>query len=145
LAEISYVMNNRPLTTLTENETDLIPLTLSRFLRDLPVKGLPEMEAISAEDLQEAHRKISDLKGALKGRFRKVYLGILIQKKTKKLIDEVKVGDDVLVGADNKKRFQWPLGKILEIIPGKDDKVRVARVKTATGILLRPVQRLYSL
>jgi len=56
-----------------------------------------------------------------------------------------RIGDLVIVGADNKKRFDWPLGRIVELIPGRDGKIRVARVKTASGLLLRPIQRLYPL
>lgn len=43
------------------------------------------------------------------------------------------------------KRLDWPLGKITQLFPGRDGKVRVARLKTATGELVRPVQRLYPL
>ncbi|GFV44933.1 hypothetical protein TNCV_1716811 [Trichonephila clavipes] len=35
--------------------------------------------------------------------------------------------------------------RIILLIPGKDGHVRVARVKTETGELVRPVQRLYNL
>jgi hypothetical protein len=55
----------------------------------------------------------------------------------------LKVGDVVLVGADNKKRWEWPMAKILELIPGKDGTVRVAKIKTSTGEWMRPLQRLY--
>ncbi|GFY59085.1 hypothetical protein TNIN_166871 [Trichonephila inaurata madagascariensis] len=34
---------------------------------------------------------------------------------------------------------------VIQLIPGKDGNVRVARVKTETGELVRPVQRLYNL
>ncbi|GFR12231.1 hypothetical protein TNCT_229241, partial [Trichonephila clavata] len=34
---------------------------------------------------------------------------------------------------------------IIELIPGKDGHVRVARVRTETGELVRPAQRLYNL
>lgn len=43
------------------------------------------------------------------------------------------------------KRLNWPLGRIIEIFPGRDGKVRVVKLKTATGYLTRPVQRLYHL
>ncbi|GFY78857.1 hypothetical protein TNIN_354771 [Trichonephila inaurata madagascariensis] len=34
---------------------------------------------------------------------------------------------------------------VIQLIPGKDGHIRVARVKTETGELVRPVQRLYNL
>jgi len=145
MAEISQVMNDRPLTTLTENSMDLIPLTPSMFMRDLPLTGLPELTLLTSKDIQEAHRKISDLKAALKGRFRKEYLANLIQREAELPNVELKIGDVVLVGSDNRKRFEWPLGRIIQLFPGKDGKFRVAKVRTAKGMLERPLQRLYPL
>lgn len=37
------------------------------------------------------------------------------------------------------------MGRIIELIPGADGKIRTAKVKTSKGILLRPLQRLYPL
>ena len=36
----------------------------------------------------------------------------------------------------------WPLGKILEVYPGQDKRVRVALVKTASGNYKRPVVKM---
>ena len=145
LAAVSCVINERPLTTLTEDPEDLTPLTPAMFMRDLPVGGLPERKLVTQKDLQESYRKIRELKEALKARFRKEYLAQLVQKKNEKNLPPPRIGDVVLVGADNKKRCEWPLAKIIELIPGKDEKVRVAKVRTTGGILNRPLQRLYPL
>jgi len=51
----------------------------------------------------------------------------------------------VLVGVDDQRRLHWSMAKIIELIPGRDGTVRVARVKTQHGTLLRPLQRLYPL
>ncbi|GFY79063.1 DUF5641 domain-containing protein [Trichonephila inaurata madagascariensis] len=50
-----------------------------------------------------------------------------------------------MVVADNKKRIIWPLGRIIEIIPGKDGQVRLVRVQTSQQEFLRPIQRIYPL
>jgi len=55
------------------------------------------------------------------------------------------VGDIVLVGHDNLKRLDWPLARVVKVFPGRDGVTRVVRVRTATGELVRPVQRLYPL
>lgn len=49
------------------------------------------------------------------------------------------------MGHDNQKRFNWPLAKVVEVYPSKDGTIRVAKVKTEHGFLVRPVQRLYPL
>ncbi len=46
---------------------------------------------------------------------------------------------------DKKKRLEWNLAKIIDLFPGKDNESRVARIKTATGELTRPFQRLVPL
>jgi hypothetical protein len=145
LASVSHVINNRPLTTMTEDTGDLVPLTPAMFMRDLPVSGFPERELMTGEDLEGCYRKIQTIKTKLKERFRKEYLALLIQKKNETKNKSVEIGDVVLVGADHKKRCEWPLGVIVELYPGKDGKIRVAKVKTGTGTLVRPFQRLYPL
>jgi len=51
----------------------------------------------------------------------------------------------VLIECDHLKRTDWPLALVVEVLPDKDGTVRLARVKTQNRILLRPVQKLYSL
>ncbi|GFQ67916.1 integrase catalytic domain-containing protein [Trichonephila clavata] len=46
---------------------------------------------------------------------------------------------------DHNRRINWNLGAILKLYPGKDEKVRVAQVKTRLGSCLHPVQKLYLL
>ncbi|GFR13272.1 DUF5641 domain-containing protein [Trichonephila clavata] len=82
----------------------------------------------------------------LKKRFRIEYLGQLRQqtqhhRKSRPLT----VGDIVVLKNNLKNRTLWSLARIIELIPGKDGHVAVARVRTETGELVRPVQRLYNL
>ncbi|KAI4473203.1 hypothetical protein M0802_016259 [Mischocyttarus mexicanus] len=51
----------------------------------------------------------------------------------------------ILIESENKKRIDWPLARVEKLIYGKDDKVRVVRLNTATGSLVRPIQRIYPL
>ncbi|KAG8181694.1 hypothetical protein JTE90_014825 [Oedothorax gibbosus] len=37
------------------------------------------------------------------------------------------------------------MGRLMEVLPGKDNCVRVVKVKTGSGELIRPVQRLHPL
>ncbi|UYV67536.1 hypothetical protein LAZ67_5001142 [Cordylochernes scorpioides] len=46
---------------------------------------------------------------------------------------------------EDQKRIDWPMAKIEELIPGRDGKIRVARVKTKRGVLMRPIQKIYPL
>ncbi|GFT25544.1 integrase catalytic domain-containing protein [Nephila pilipes] len=82
----------------------------------------------------------------LRNRFRSEYLGQLRQHALKRdVLQKLCVGDVVLVEDINKRRLHWPLAKIIEIFPGRDNVVRLAKVKTDNGIFLRPIQRLFPL
>ncbi|GFQ64862.1 DUF5641 domain-containing protein [Trichonephila clavata] len=81
----------------------------------------------------------------LRQRFRKEYLGELIQKQNGYQVREPRVVEMVLIGDDNKKRFSWPIAKIIELIPGRDGEFRTVRVKTQHGTVIRPVQRIFPL
>jgi hypothetical protein len=144
-ASISHTINNRPLTTVSEDPDDLAHLTPSMFMRDLPLAGLPEGEAIGATQLRENKMKIRNLRKSLNNRFRKEYLSQLVQNKNEVKASPPQVGDVVLVGSNDRKRFEWPLGRIIELYPGQDKQVRVAKVKTASRFLVRPLQRMYPL
>ena len=54
-------------------------------------------------------------------------------------------GDVVLIVDDRKKRHLWKMGRVLNLYPGKDGRVRVARVKVGGSSMLRPIQRLVPL
>ncbi|GFW72447.1 hypothetical protein TNCV_3796751 [Trichonephila clavipes] len=53
-----------------------------------------------------------------------------------------KIGDMVIIKEDNLPSCQWSLGRINNIYPGKDSKVRVVEVKTTRGIFKRPISKL---
>ena len=51
--------------------------------------------------------------------------------------------DDVLVQDENSKRVDWPLAFITEVVVGKDNNIRVIKLKMASGEMVRPIQRIY--
>jgi len=48
----------------------------------------------------------------------------------------------VILFDESLKRNHYPLGLVTQVYPGKDDVVRVADVKTSTGMYRRPVVKL---
>lgn len=51
--------------------------------------------------------------------------------------------NDVVVVVDKKnaKNF-WPKGRVLEVNPGRDGKIRSAVIQTESGVYVRPVSKL---
>lgn len=144
VCECESIMNNRPLTYVSE-DPELRTLTPSMFLQSLSGGDeIPELDAIDRTNLVKRWNYVQKLRENLKQRFKKEYLGFLRSTKGSP-INTTKVGDVVLIGSDDKKRLDWPLGVVLEIFPGKDKIHRLAKVRTAKGVYLRPFQRLYPL
>ena len=51
-------------------------------------------------------------------------------------------GDLVVVHENSPILTKWPLARVIEVYPGKDNLVRVAKIKTAYGTYTRPVSKL---
>ncbi|XP_015907984.1 uncharacterized protein [Parasteatoda tepidariorum] len=137
LCDCEQVINSRPITYVTEDNKDPSPLTPMMILQDLPSYGVPDIDNIDKR--AKYWQRIRD---DLRRRFRIEYLGQLRYQASKdKKIDQLTVGDVVLFEDINKRRIHWPLAKILELLPGKDKVVRLAKVKTEN----RTLKRLFSL
>nr|XP_042912778.1 uncharacterized protein LOC122272830 [Parasteatoda tepidariorum] len=146
LCECEQILNSRPITYVSEDAKDPSPLTPMMFLHELPSSGVPDIDEIDAKELSRRAKYRQQLRNDLRNRFRNEYLGQLRLYSVKnKRFDKVNVGDLVLLEEANKKRIHWPLAKIVEVLPGKDNVIRLAKVKTENSVFLRPVQRLYPL
>ena len=64
------------------------------------------------------------------------------RQKWKKESRDIVVGDVVLAVNPNVPRGQWPLGRVLETFPGRDGKVRTAKIQLGTSSHLRPVTKI---
>ncbi|GFT77515.1 uncharacterized protein NPIL_19781 [Nephila pilipes] len=66
--------------------------------------------------------------------FRSEYLGLLIQRQRQNTqMCNIRQGDIVLIGDDVKRSLQWPLARVLELIPGKDRLVKTVKLKTQSS------------
>ncbi len=144
LTEVESTMNDRPLTYISDDPDDLRPLTPAMFMRDLPVAVLPEVD-VTESTLRINLKKIQKMREELRSRFRKEYLSQLVSRAKGRKSIPIGPDDVVLVEVDNCKRVDWPMGVVLEVYPGKDNNVRVAKIKTTKGVMVRPVQRLFPL
>ncbi|GFQ79234.1 hypothetical protein TNCT_588231 [Trichonephila clavata] len=55
-----------------------------------------------------------------------------------------KVGEIVLIKNPN-KRLYWPLGKVIELIPRRDGKVRILKLRCSNSEIIHPIQRVFPL
>jgi len=52
------------------------------------------------------------------------------------------VGDLVLIADEGVHRGQWPLGRVVEVYPGRDGFTRSVKVATKAAVLTRPITKL---
>uniref|UniRef100_A0A0A9WXX2 Chaperone protein ClpB n=1 Tax=Lygus hesperus TaxID=30085 RepID=A0A0A9WXX2_LYGHE len=146
ICECEALINARPITYTSDTNDGPIPISPLMFLQEIRCNGVPDLEEIDATSLDKRLRYRQTMKKELRDRFRSEYLSQLIfcEKKTR-ITREPVVGEVVLVCVDNIKRLGWPLAVVVELMTGKDGKCRVVKLRTAEGILIRPVQRIYPL
>ncbi|GFU81465.1 putative RNA-directed DNA polymerase from transposon X-element [Trichonephila clavipes] len=103
LCDCESVINSRPLTYLSENSDDLVPLSPAMFLVENHNLDVPDIDYRDTVNLRKRVRYRQKLLNDLRHRFRKEYLGLLIQNKNKKgPLLEVRLGEIVLIGDDIK-------------------------------------------
>ncbi|GFX19785.1 integrase catalytic domain-containing protein [Trichonephila clavipes] len=128
-----------------EDPGELIPFTPAMFLGESHSYSVSCIEEVDSQKLSKIIKYRRKHFDDLRQRFRREYLSEQIQKYNEKSSREPKVGEIVLIGDDNKKRLFWPMVKIIELIPGRDGKIRTVELKIQHGTVLGPVQRVYPL
>lgn len=53
--------------------------------------------------------------------------------------------DIVIIGSDNRKRTEWPLGRTTELLSGTEGVVKLVKFQKARGELIKLAQHLYLL
>lgn len=144
LTQVEACLNSRPLTPLSDDPNDLEPLTPAHFLigtslQSIPEPDLGELPINRLDAVQLTQRRLQDFWK----RWRREYL-CQLQARTKRWQPavQVDVGKLVVIKDENQPPTKWKMGRITDVHPGKDGIVRVVTLKTATGILTRPVEKL---
>lgn len=147
LTQIESVLNCRPLTPMSTDPNDLEPLTPSHFLIGRKLTNIPEENLLDLPQNRLSNfQLVQQLYQHFWSRWNNEYLHTLQQrKKWQRPSPNVKVGTMVLLKTDDTPSVSWPVGRIVEVFPGKDDTVRVVKVQTARGIYKRSITKVYPL
>ena len=157
LIEIEGTLNSRPL-TYEYDELGAEMLTPAHLIYGRRLANLPDELRNDEEEgelgILRRFRYLARLRMHFWNRWRKEYLTDLREHHgstgKKGVVKQVEIGDAVLVHGEHMKRGSWQMGKVEELIVGKDKEVRGAKVKLlgARGKpvrVSRPVQKLYPL
>ena len=132
MAEVEFILNSRPLTHVSVDPEDPEPLTPFHFLLGRPSPALQpdifcEKDVVSKKKWRRAQLIVEHFWK----RWRREYLpNLQARSKWTTQTKNLQEGDVVVIMEDNAPRGHWPLGRILQTLPGKDGVVRTARVKS---------------
>ena len=145
LTQVEACLNSRPLVPINSADDDGIEvLTPGHFLIGRPVTSLPDPQLSykSVSVLRRWHL-CQNLIRHFWQRWESEYLSSINRYNKWKYPSRNAIpGDLVLLQESGTAPTKWPLGRILETHPGKDDLVRVITVKTAQGIYTRPISKI---
>ena len=154
VTEIECILNDRPVTYVSSDVSDIEPLTPAHLLCGRKITSLPHSHEDAPEDPDyidgtTMRKQLSNHTRILmhfQSRWRKEYLTSLreFHRAVGNNQQRVKVGDVILIH-DDKPRLNWKLAVIKELVEGNDGLVRAANVRTKNGITSRPIAKLYPL
>ena len=153
LLETEAILNSRPLTFVYEDisEPPLTPSCLVTGRRLLDKKEITPENAVSDKVmLNKRVRYLETLLAKFFNQWKKEYLTSLRERFLGKNQEKQKIpkrGDIVIIQNDKTPRQKWKIGKITELLPGRDKIVRAVEVRTTdksgkTIYMKRPIQHL---
>ena len=150
LFEVENCVNSRPLTFVGDEIQSSNPLTPNHFLscKVLSYQGgvIEDHEAVSAGALSLREKVCRQRLDSFWQVWRTEYLRNLPLCVPKfKERGSLTVVSVVLIHEYRQPRLQWEVGVVIEVLPGKDQKVRSVKLHTRNGIKLRSIQRLHML
>ena len=154
ITQIECRLNDRPLTYLSSDIKDVQPLTPAQLMFGYKLIEFPDLisqEEIddptfgSKDNLSKIYLHRTKILKEFWSRWSKEYLTALRERfSTGGRDSSVAIGDVVLIH-NSSPRLNWKMGIIVELLSSCDGSVRSVKVKTNTGILIRPICKLYPL
>ncbi|XP_053617910.1 uncharacterized protein LOC128679591 [Plodia interpunctella] len=143
-AQVEAILNSRPLYPLSSSPNDFLPLSPGHFLIGRPLVSLPSPNLLSCkENTLRRYERLEKLRQHFWNRWQQEYIVELQQRiKWKTSVDQLKVGDMVLIQEENVPPMNWRLGRVTKLFYGKDGISRVADVNTSRGCVRRALVRL---
>lgn len=142
LTQIEAILNSRPLCSLSDD--DINPLTPAHFIIGEPLTAVPEPNLLDIPPNRLTHWKhIQSMVQGFWKRWQMEYITTLQERsKWQHTKTDVKPGDLVVIKEPNLPPSKWLLGRVQEVTPGPDNRIRVATIITKRGTCVRSIAKL---
>ena len=132
---------------MSSDPNDLQPITPAHFLLGKSAKDLPTVHQLDAKmDLGQRFKLLEAIKTSFwKAWYRDYLVTLQVRKRWLQSGPSFQLGDIVLVAEDNLPPLRWKMAKIEQLYSGNDDINRVAKLKTVSGHIIRPIVKLRKL
>ena len=143
--EVETIINSRPITTVSSDSNDPLPLTPSMLLT-LKSSQPGVLDQCFDSYSRCRWRQVQHLSNVFWKRWTHEYISSLqSRQKWDKHKREIQVGDIVLVTDLSRPRLQWPLAKIVGVKRSQDGVARSAVLKCQGKEMFRPITKLIML
>ena len=144
MCEVEAILNDRPITKLSDDPNDLEALTPNHLLL---LKGKPALPPglFKPSDMyvKRRWRQVQYISDLFWKRWIREYLPLLQERqKWNQRKQSLAVGDVVVIMDSSAPRGSWLLGKVLEIFPDAKGMVRSVKLQTKNNVIERPVTKL---
>ncbi|XP_067273612.1 uncharacterized protein [Pseudorasbora parva] len=148
MAEVTAIINNRPLIPVSTDPADPFILTPATLLtQKTGTSSVPPGDFGKPDLYKKQWRTVQSLANTFWDRWRKQYLSTLQhRRKWQHQKPNISRGCIVLLKDSQSKRNDWPLGIITETYPSQDGRVRKVQVKIigkdGPKLFLRPINEI---
>jgi hypothetical protein len=139
LVQIESILNSRPLTPMSRDPNDMTYLTPSHFLTGSSLTSYPDTDLTNVNlGKLSFWKQCVQMQQHFWQQWHKQYLVMLQSRpKWRNESPNIEIGTLVLLREDNVSPLCWPVGRIVDVQPGKDGKVRALHVKTTRGSIVK--------
>ncbi|XP_045767032.1 uncharacterized protein LOC123868524 [Maniola jurtina] len=144
LAQVEACLNSRPITLLSDDPEDPLPLTPGHFLIGEPLINIPDENYTQCKISNlDRWRLTQKMVADFWNRWYKEYLvNLNLRYKWNTKTPDPEIDDIVILKEDHMPPCKWLLGRIIQKHVGPDNITRVVTVKCKNGVYKRPVNRI---
>ncbi|XP_026112361.1 uncharacterized protein LOC113091129 [Carassius auratus] len=146
LIEVEGILNSKPLGYVSSDVADLDPITPNMLLMGRRDASLPQVVYTPEPLSKRRWRHSQTIIDHFWSYFTQHYLpGLQTRQKWQRVTQDLAENTVVMIIDPQLPRAQWPIGRVVKLIPSADGHVRSAQVQVNDRLYLRPVAKLVRL